>query len=558
MQGWMAHLPGRHQRLDAILALVVQVSLLVAGCGDRPDGVDATHRPDRLAPPAAPSGVPVLGRSALTIARGVHILGGLSPSAAYVVETSEGLVLVDSGLDDDAGRLKSQMAELGLDWKDVRAILLTHAHGDHCGGAQHLRASTGAKVYAGQGDAPVLRAGGPREAFFSTFFMPDHSPHPTTVDVELKGGESIAIGSVRFRALAMPGHTPGSICYLMERDNLRALFAGDVIMMLLGDEHPHSEIRKPLGTYSAYLAPRYRGDAGTFLSSLRELRKLPVPNLVFPGHPGADARSQSPSISQGRWETLLDGGIHDMEVLLARYEGDGANFLDGHPRRLLPDLYYLGDFRGAAVYGFFASSRFFLVDAPGGAGLLDFIGASLGQLGLKPTPPVAVLLTSCGPEATAGLKELVEKCQAQVVASSEGIRIVQELCPAGTVVLSAEELPGRGWFPVSPVALGGRGLAPVAYRLPWAGKAVLLSGRIPILVNQTSGSALFSDFLESRGNVRDYIGSLGLLSEPIPDLWLPAVPTNDQNANLYENSWKTIIGDNRAVIERNASLLNRP
>ena len=58
-----------------------------------------------------------------------------------------------------------------------------------------------------------------------------------------------------------------------------------------------------------------------------------------------------------------------METLLARFEADGADFLDGNPKKLLPDLYYLGDFNGSATYGFFAASKFFLVDAPGGPGL---------------------------------------------------------------------------------------------------------------------------------------------------------------------------------------------
>ncbi len=39
-----------------------------------------------------------------------------------------------------------------------------------------------------------------------------------------------------------------------------------------------------------------------------------------------------------------------METLVARFQADGANFLDDNPKRLLPDLYYLGDFKGAAVY----------------------------------------------------------------------------------------------------------------------------------------------------------------------------------------------------------------
>src|SRR6185312_5128868 len=56
-----------------------------------------------------------LGRSAMAVAPGVFLLGGLVPSGAYVIDTSAGLVLVDSGLAADAAPLKSQMTELGLD-----------------------------------------------------------------------------------------------------------------------------------------------------------------------------------------------------------------------------------------------------------------------------------------------------------------------------------------------------------------------------------------------------------------------------------------------------------
>jgi glyoxylase-like metal-dependent hydrolase (beta-lactamase superfamily II) len=529
---------GRPKRV--VLSLLALASMLVAGYQCLQYGTSTA---------LSGASVPQLGRSSVEIVRGIYLLGALKPSAAYVIETPEGLVLVDSGLDADAGLLKSEMAKLGLDWKRVRAILLTHIHGDHSGGAEALRSATGAKVYAGAGDVPVLRAAQPSEAFYGTYFMPNHHPHSTTVDVALKGGETIAFGDTRIQALATPGHSPGSICYLLERTNLRTLFAGDVIMMLKGDENPRDELRKPLGTYSAYLSPRYRGDAKDSLASLRRLRSMPVPDLVLPGHPAADVTPQSPCLTQQRWESLLDQGVRDMETLVARYEADGADFLDGIPKQLLPELYYLGDFRGSALYGFFASSKFFVVDAPGGAGLVEFLNASLRRFGREPVAPTAVLLTACGAGETAGLKELVEKCHPLVVASPEGLEGLKESCPAGTIFLSADELPGKCWFPVKLVPLRGRGLATVGYQVEWGAKTALFSGRIPVKINQKSGEALIADLSNSRDDLRDYFASLNRLLPLKPDLWLPLTPTDDQNANLYDTNWQREITENLVVIQ---------
>jgi glyoxylase-like metal-dependent hydrolase (beta-lactamase superfamily II) len=540
MAGSLTRIAGRRSRRVALVTIGSLAVVFLTGYGWYLAGKNFTFfstRPLRLKD------------SALAIRPGVYVLGGLAPSAAYVVETSQGLILVDSGLASDASPLKAQMAQLGLDWKHVRAIFLTHAHGDHTGGAQALRAATGAKVYAGEGDVAVLQAGQPREAFFSNFYMPDHGTHPTTIDVALRGGEVIPFGDVRIQAIATPGHTPGSTCYLLERKKFRALFGGDVIMMLRGDERPRTELGKPLGTYSAYLPPRYRGDAKSYLESLKRLRLMAVPDLVLPGHPRADVSPPNPYLSQQRWESLLDEGIRDMKTLLARYEVDGADFLDGVPKELLPDMYYLGDLNGAAVYGFFAASRFFVIDAPGGPGLVDFLNARLRRLGHKSAWPTAVLLTSCSAATRAGLTELVTRCHAQVVASADGLETLKESCPAGTVILSPQELNEKGWFPVTPVAVRGRGFTPIAYKVAWAGKTVLFSGEIPVKINHDSAERLISDLMSAGGNLRDYFTTLTQLHTLNPDLYLPLNPIDGQNANLYDDDWGHMIEDNLVVIK---------
>ncbi len=479
--------------------------------------------------------VPVLDGTTVTIIPGVHLIGDVGPSAAYAVETPEGLILIDSGLDADARQLTSELAKLGLDGKQLRAIFLTHVHGDHCGGAEQLRKVTGAKIYAGEADAPFLREGAPPAAYFSTFKMSDHRPHPTTVDVPLSGGETLAFGDVRIRVLDTPGHTPGSTCYLMEHSGLRVFFSGDIIIRL-GEN--------PLGTYSTYLAPRYRGDAVSYRATLRKLREMPVPDLVLPGHPRSDEPPQSPQLAPKRWQSILDHGSREMERLLSQYEVDGRSFLDDEPKRLLPNLYYLGDFRDSAVYVFFAASNLFVVDAPGGPGFADFLSMRLKQLDLPAAAPKAVLLTACGERETAGLLELVERFHPQVVASPAGVEHIRKICPLGTTIVPATRLSHQGWFSATTFLLRGRGTAPAAYLISWANKRVFFSGRIPTVVDERSLDERLAEFAESRTNTEAYINSIQQLLNVRPDLWLPAVPTDGQNANVYGYSWKDVLEKN--------------
>jgi hypothetical protein len=246
-----------------------------------------------------------------------------------------------------------------------------------------------------------------------------------------------------------------------------------------------------------------------------------------------------------------------MRQLIERLEKDGRDFLDGEPKALLPGLYYLGEFRSASVYGFVASGQLFLVNAPGGEGLTEFVAKTLGALGELVRKPAAVLLTDAGPIETAGLAELVAKTNASVVVAPRGLAAVKALCPSGTQVVSTDDLSGKGWFPVTTIVLHGRGVAPVAYSLPWAKKSVLFSGQIPVVMTQQTGVRLFADFANENGDVRDYLASLAMLDVLHPELWLPLIPTDSPNADLYDDDWARILDDNRVAIQRNAALLQK-
>jgi glyoxylase-like metal-dependent hydrolase (beta-lactamase superfamily II) len=505
---------------------VVTAVLSYMSRGGDPEAVAAAARP--------------LGPEPVAVVPKVYLLGRSSPGAVYAVETSDGLVLVDSGIDPSARAVIEQLSELGLDPARLRAILLTHVHADHVLGAVRLREQTGARVFVGRDDCGPLRAGGPREAFLSTFNMPGVTPIPVAVDVELAGGEELRFGDATFHVLAAPGHTPGSVCYLLERAGLRVLFAGDVVQSL-SPSNPDA-----LGTYAAYLPPRYRGDARAYRDTLRRLRDLPVPHLILPGHPRMDPEPHSPHLSVDEWYGLLDRGIGAMDTLLARYEADGASFLDGNPKELLPGLRYLGDLDGSAVYAVQSGQEWYLFDAPGGPALSAFVEQRLSKAGMVASKITAVLLTSTASASTSGLAELVRKTGSRVVAPAAGLDDVRRICPPGTGVDAADQLTNVGDFALRAMPLGGRGTPAVAYSLRRANRDVLVSGVIPVKIVPETLMPLIND-LAAAGRRAAYIRSLNELRQLTPNLWLPLTPVNGQNANVYDREWSNVLEANLDV-----------
>ncbi len=467
------------------------------------------------------------------------MIRGLGPSVCYIIETSQGSVLIDSGLEPDAAVLKDEMATLLLDWRSIKAVLLTHVHGDHSGGAEHLRENARAKIYAGRGDAEVLRAGTPKTSFFSAFHMPNHLPHKTEVDVELDGGEKLDFGDITIEAVGTPGHTPGSICYRLKKGGKTLFFSGDVIMHL-GPE-------KPLGTYSAYLAPKYRGDPKTYLASLRKMGAMPAPNLVLPGHPPLGPKPDNPKMTPERWSAMIGEGIRDMELLIARLKNDGADYLDGIAKKLLHGLFYLGDLDNISVYVIATNGKVILIDAPGGPELTEFVASRLRSLNVKPETPSAVWLTSCDEARTKGLKALVEKTGAEVVASREGIELLKKILPPSAKIMACEDLAGHAPFSAKALAFRGRDVAAVAYVLKIEGKTVLVSGRIPLKFGEEAVSGIATEPIGTRDDAVDTLSALTQLEPIEPNLWLPSTPWHGQNANLYDREWRDLIATNYQI-----------
>lgn len=475
-----------------------------------------------------------LSRIATRLAEGVYLLGDLFPSVVYAVDTELGLVLIDSGLEEQHDKLIRGLAALDLDVGRLQAILLTHAHGDHSMGAMRLRQDTGAKICVGRADAEPLRRGGSWEAIFSKFDVSGVQIHPTLVDVELDDGQVLTWGNARFTAIGTPGHTPGSFCYLLERAGQRFLFTGDTVMSL-----------SALGTYATYLPPKYRGDLHGYLNSLHKLLRIPAPDLVLPGHPEADAIPQDARITPTRWTALLSRGIAELERLEKRYESDGADFLDGTPRELCEGVFYLGDWEGRASYAFLKGSHCLLFDAPGGDRALERFVAAWSALGIDEPVTIAVLLTSCDSASMSGLRAITEQFRCRVFAAPSGAALVSRCCSPATRIVSIDDLAELEWHGINAILTPGIDDTAVAYQFRAGGDVVLVTGSYPLEID-TQGLKNPVEVSGTRKlNVERWLTSLETLGAMKPNLWLTPHPLYGRNANLYDDEWQRTVSYNR-------------
>lgn len=143
--------------------------------------------------------------------------------------------------------------------ENVAAILLTHGHFDHMGGAKELQALTGAPVYLLAQEKDLLQ--NPTKNL-SKFFAPTQPPETLHL---LQDGDAVAVGQVTLTVTATPGHTVGSACYGCKEEGV--LFTGDTLFA---------------GSCGRVDFPT--GDAGAMRRSLQKLATWPADTVVYPGH----------------------------------------------------------------------------------------------------------------------------------------------------------------------------------------------------------------------------------------------------------------------------------
>ncbi|HZJ54758.1 MAG TPA: subclass B3 metallo-beta-lactamase [Myxococcaceae bacterium] len=130
---------------------------------------------------------------------------GASDISAFLLTTPAGHVLLDGGPVEMLPRLERNLEALGFRLADVKVILNSQAHFDHCGGFAELRRRTGAVILASEADATLMEQGGKGD-----FAYGDDYPYEAfTPDRRIRDGEQVQLGDVTLTATLTPGHTRG-------------------------------------------------------------------------------------------------------------------------------------------------------------------------------------------------------------------------------------------------------------------------------------------------------------------------------------------------------------
>lgn len=172
-------------------------------------------------------------------------------------EQSREAIVVDPG--DQIGDIVAVLDRHGL---KVKAIVITHAHIDHIGGAAKLKALTGAPVHMNANDQELYDQLDVQARWLGM----TRPPEQTDIDTPTRDGDTLKLGGADFQILHTPGHTQGSLCIWIPAEN--KLVAGDTLFLdsVGRTDLPGGDHRQLLGSIKDKLLP------------------LPDDTIVVPGH----------------------------------------------------------------------------------------------------------------------------------------------------------------------------------------------------------------------------------------------------------------------------------
>ena len=139
---------------------------------------------------------------------------GSEDLASYLIVTPQGDILINSNLASSPPLIRRSVEALGFHFKDIKILLISHAHYDHCAGSAEIKRVTGAKYEVMAADVSVVESGGRTDFQYAT----DKSMQftPTHVDRILHDGDKVSLGGTVLTAHLTAGHTRGTTTWTLD------------------------------------------------------------------------------------------------------------------------------------------------------------------------------------------------------------------------------------------------------------------------------------------------------------------------------------------------------
>jgi len=190
-------------------------------------------------------------------------------SNCYLINGGSELALVDVGYATAVPQLLENVRSLGLDPGRIRKVLLSHAHADHTAGLAELLRQVDAVVH-GHALTKETLSGGP--GIYRFGFLPV-DPVTAPVHEVIGDGDVIRVGEVELTVLALPGHTPDGLGYLVSLPSGLSCLAGDTVD---GDQPVKSAV-------TGWMNSVWGSRVSHLRASLSRLLNLGL-HSFFPGH----------------------------------------------------------------------------------------------------------------------------------------------------------------------------------------------------------------------------------------------------------------------------------
>lgn len=192
--------------------------------------------------------------------------------SAYLIDTGDGLLLIDCGVPESLYLLIDSIYQLGFHPTDIRKLLISHAHFDHCGAAAALRELSGAEIWMSRQDAEFMRCF-PEEVWFpgEGCLVQEFTP-----DRFYDGAGTICQGSITVKPLLTPGHTPGCTSFFWTESS----GSGVRILGMHGGVGPNT-MTDSYYAKSRGMTARLRRQ---YIAQMETLKQMHV-DITLPSHP---------------------------------------------------------------------------------------------------------------------------------------------------------------------------------------------------------------------------------------------------------------------------------